>query len=198
MQYYRNSLSTRDSQSQALDETQLATAQTPTQAPRDSTKLRRTNALVAFDSMTDIAPTEVQPASTEIVTSRATDEQVDETQETQDAMPSAAQPTLAPAKNAFDVLRAGAAQEPEEIGPAMSKRRERNHFVDAEANLSDEEEALGLGGVSGDEDETGHDAELESLVDNEEVDREIQDEQDRLAAERYASVSVRLLFPVGC
>ncbi|BGP25040.1 hypothetical protein Rt10032_c09g3983 [Rhodotorula toruloides] len=188
VQYYRNSLSTRDSQSQSLDETQLASAHTPSQASRDSTKLRRTNALVAFDSMTDIAPTEVQPAPTEIVGSRSTAGQIDETQETQetqDGMPSAAQPTLASAKNAFDVLRAGAAQDPV-IAPAVSKRRERNQFVDAEANLSDEEEALGLGGVSGDEDEDGHDAELESLVDNEEVDREVQDEQDRLAAERYA------------
>ncbi|BGO91791.1 hypothetical protein NBRC10512_006273 [Rhodotorula toruloides] len=186
MQFYRNSLSTRDSQSQALDETQVATAQTPTQAPRDSTKLRRTNALVAFDSMTDIAPTEVQLAPTENVGSRSTDDQTVETQETQDAMPSAAQPTLASTKNAFDLLRAGAAQDPDTVAPALPKRRERNQFVDAEANLSDEEEALGLGGVSGDEDEDGHDAELESLVDNEEVDREIQDEQDRLAAERYA------------
>ncbi|BGP32491.1 hypothetical protein JCM10296v2_004272 [Rhodotorula toruloides] len=186
MQYYRNSLSTRDSQSQALDETQLATAQTPTQAPRDSTKLRRTNALVAFDSMTDIAPTEVQSAPIENVGSRSTDDQSDETQETQDAMPSAAQPTLASTKNAFDLLRAGAAQDLGTVAPALPKRRERNQFVDAEANLSDEEEALGLGGVSGDEDEDGHDAELESLVDNEEVDREVQDEQDRLAAERYA------------
>ncbi|BGP02392.1 hypothetical protein NBRC10513v2_006039 [Rhodotorula toruloides] len=185
MQYYRNSLSTRDSQSQALDETQLATAQTPTQAPRDSTKLRRTNALVAFDSMTDIAPTEVQSAPTENVGSRSTDDQTDETQETQDAMPSAAQPTLASTKNAFDLLRAGAAQDSDTAAPVLPKRRERNQFVDAEANLSDEE-ALGLGGVSGDEDEDGHDAELESLVDNEEVDREVQDEQDRLAAERYA------------
>ncbi|BGP40499.1 hypothetical protein JCM10450v2_004482 [Rhodotorula kratochvilovae] len=192
--FFRHSLSTRDSQSQALDETQLASAQTPTQLSKDPNRLRRAGALTSFDSLGPLAATEIQPEPTELASSRArsNETQVEETQladetqeETQDTLPSAAQPT-AP-RNAFDALKAGATQvDVPAQGQQQQRRRARNAFVDAEANLSDEEVGLGLGGVSGDEDEAGHDAELESLVDNEEVDRDVQVEQDKLARDRFA------------
>ncbi|TNY24832.1 hypothetical protein DMC30DRAFT_386421 [Rhodotorula diobovata] len=173
--YYRQSLSTRDSQSQALDETQPATAQTPTQLSRDPTRLRRVGALTPFDSLAPLAATEVE--------TQLEDAQLEETR---DALPSAAQQPTAP-RNAFEALKAGAAQAdaPPPEAQQVPRRHGKNAFVDAEANLSDEEVGLGLGGISGDEDEDGHDAELESLVDNEEVDRDVQEEQDKLARSRF-------------
>ncbi|GAA5921692.1 hypothetical protein JCM3775_001769 [Rhodotorula graminis] len=185
--YHRQSMSMLDSQSQALDETQVATAETPTQLSKDPTRLRRTAALTSFESLAPLAPTEVDSSRSREEATQLDDAQVDETQDTQDALhtlPSAAQPT-AP-RNAFDALKAGAAHvdAPAEA-QQVPRRRMRNAFVDAEANLSDEEVGLGLGGLSGDEDEDGHDAELESLVDNEEVDRDVQDEQDKLARSRF-------------
>ncbi|GAA6048608.1 hypothetical protein JCM3770_002053 [Rhodotorula araucariae] len=192
--FYRHSLSTRDSQSQALEQTQLASAQTPTQFSKDPTRLRRAGALTSFDSLGPPAATEIQPEPIELASSRAAsnETQVEETQvaddtqeDTQDALPSAAQPTAL--RNAFDALKSGATQQldPPAQAQQQMRRRAMNAFVDAEANLSDEEVGLGLGGVSGDEDEAGHDAELESLVDNEEVDRDVQAEQDKLARDRY-------------
>lgn len=177
--YYRQSLSTRDSQSQALDETQPATAQTPTQLSRDPTRLRRVGALTSFDSLAPLAATEVE--------TQLEDAQLEETR---DALPSAAQQPTAP-RNAFEALKAGAAQAdaPPPEAQQVPRRHGKNAFVDAEANLSDEEVGLGLGGISGDEDEDGHDAELESLVDNEEVDRDVQEEQDKLARSRFQCVS---------
>ncbi|GJN90861.1 hypothetical protein Rhopal_003875-T1 [Rhodotorula paludigena] len=196
---YRQSLSTLDSQSQAFFETQFASAETPTQASRDPTKLRRAPALTSFDSLPALAATEVQPEPTEVVSSRSAETPLDETQvveetlqdaqedaqdETQDeTLPSAAQPT-ATAPNAFDALRAGAMQQAQPAQP-VSRRRQHNAFVDEEAGMDSEEEGYGLGGVSGDEDETGHDAELQELVDNAQVDEELEAEQNRLAEERY-------------
>lgn len=188
-------MSMLDSQSQALDETQVATAETPTQLSKDPTRLRRNAALTSFESLAPLAATEVDSSRSRAEESQLEDAQAEETQDTQDALhtlPSAAQPT-AP-RNAFDALKAGAAHvgAPAEAQQAP-RRRMRNAFVDAEADLSDEEVGLGLGGVSGDEDEDGHDAELESLVDNEEVDRDVQDEQDKLARDRYQCVFLSLL-----
>ncbi|GAA5897923.1 hypothetical protein JCM8208_003193 [Rhodotorula glutinis] len=185
--YHRQSLSMLDSQSQALDETQVATAETPTQLSKDPSRLRRNAALTSFESLVPLAATEVDSSRSRADETQLEDAQVEETQDTQDALhdlPSAAQPT-AP-RNAFDALKAGAAhgQAPVEA-QQPPRRRMRNAFVDAEANLSDEEVGLGLGGLSGDEDEDGHDAELESLVDNEEVDRDVRDEQDKLARDRF-------------
>ncbi|GAA5999911.1 hypothetical protein JCM10207_005968 [Rhodosporidiobolus poonsookiae] len=197
---FRNSLSTRDSESQLGAETQL---QTPTQTSKDPTKLRRLNAMITYGSL---PATEVQPDPTEVARSASNGEEVEETQEetqqeetqqeetqreetqeeTQDAMPSAAQPPTAAPKTAFDVLRAGAAQLNAPPPVPQPKRRERNAFVDTEANLSDEEEGLGLGGLSGDEDEEGHDAELEELVDNEEIAHDLREEQDERAGEHHA------------
>lgn len=77
-------------------------------------------------------------------------------------------------RNAFEILGKS------KPTTATSKaRREKNEFIATEADLSDEE--MGMGAQSGDEDEAGMDAELEELVDNEEVDFETRDEQDRMA-----------------
>ncbi|GAA5887858.1 hypothetical protein JCM5296_001789 [Sporobolomyces johnsonii] len=175
------SLSTSDSQSQLVTQTQFDVTQTPTQAARDKTNLRRLGALVGYESYSALAATEVQPDPTEVA---MTDVQDGEAQE-EESFPSAAQPTAA-AKDAFSALREGARRS--ELAPIPEKskaRTEKNAFVDDQAGLSDEE-GMGLGAPSGDEDEDGHDAELESLVDNEEVDRDVADEQDKLARERYA------------
>ncbi|GAA5945060.1 hypothetical protein JCM1841_005450, partial [Sporobolomyces salmonicolor] len=175
------SLSTSDSQSQLITQTQFDVTRTPTQAARDKNHLRRLGALVGYESYSTLAATEVQPDSTEVV---MTDAQDGETQE-EVSFPSASQPTAA-AKDAFSVLREGAQRSEFMPAPEKSKAsREKNAFVDDQAGLSDEE-GMGLGAPSGDEDEDGHDAELESLVDNEEVDRDVAEEQDKLARERYA------------
>ncbi|GAA5820615.1 hypothetical protein JCM11251_003077 [Rhodosporidiobolus azoricus] len=189
---FRQTLSTRNSESQLGGDTQL---QTPTQHSKDPTRLRRLDAMVTYGSL---PATEVQPAATEVVQSAAS--KGDEIAETQDAeeetqeesFPTAAQPpTIAvpsQPKNAFHALRAGAAQEgvPPPLVSKESKHRRKSAFVDDQANLSDEED-LGLGGVSGDEDENGMDAELESLVDNEEVDKDLRDEQDAMVDELHAA-----------
>lgn len=77
-------------------------------------------------------------------------------------------------RNAFDILGKS-----KPISAIPKVRREKNEFIATEADLSDEE--MGMGAQSGDEDEAGMDAELEELVDNEDVDFETRDEQDRLA-----------------
>ncbi|GAA6063583.1 hypothetical protein JCM10212_000187 [Sporobolomyces blumeae] len=168
--FFHESLSTaRDSQSQRVTQTQIDA--TPTQAYRAAKQLRRFGALVKDDSQVG-----AQPDATELA---------DETQE--ESFPSAAQPASATPRDAFDMLRAGAAQQPKSLAPIPEKiktRREPNAFIDTEAGLSDEEE-MGMGAPSGDEDEEGHDAELEELVDNQEVDAELRSEQDKLALERY-------------
>lgn len=66
--------------------------------------------------------------------------------------------------------------------PAITKKK--NRFIDTEADLSDEEEG-GMGGASGDEDETGLDAEDVDLVDNTVVARELREKQDALANELH-------------
>ncbi|GAA6042061.1 hypothetical protein JCM8097_004089 [Rhodosporidiobolus ruineniae] len=186
---HRATLSTRFSESQLGGDTQ---PQTPTQFSKDQNKLRRLDAMVTYGSL---PPTEVQPAATEVVASASNaGETQEETQEdSQLAFPSAAQPpTAAPAttpappaiRNAFDVLGKPVAAPAPPAAAALPKRKERSAFVDDQANLSDEEE-IGLGAMSGDEDETGLDAELEELVDNQEVDREVRDEQDALAQELH-------------
>jgi hypothetical protein len=185
---FRHSLSTRDSESQLGGDPQT---QTPTQVSKNPTKLRRLEAMVTYG---DLPPTE--PATT--AATRPASEEVAETQdaeetqeETQDHFPSAAQqPT---AKNAFDVLKEGAA--PPAATPAPKKKRPtKSAYVDDQANLSDEEQ-LGLGGISGDEDETNLDDELDGLVDNEEVDRELRDEQDAAVDELHACVRISFFFP---
>ncbi|GAA5871527.1 hypothetical protein JCM8547_001364 [Rhodosporidiobolus lusitaniae] len=183
---FRHSLSTLNSESQLGADTQV---QTPTQASKDPNKLRRLGAMVTYGSIPD---TEVQPEPTEVVRSAtiaddAVVTQVEETQEEtqEESFPTAAQPPTAAGPNAFDLLRQGAAQKDASAAPVQPKRKGKSVFVDAEANLSDEEQ-LGLGGVSGDEDENGMDAELESLVDNEEIDKELREEQDARVDERFA------------
>ncbi|GAA6008179.1 hypothetical protein JCM11491_001915 [Sporobolomyces phaffii] len=165
-QPFQDSLSTaQDSQSQRFTQTNA----TPTQAARHHNQLRRHAPLLRNDSLS-----ETQPEPTEVVG------------EDDESFPSAAQPPTAPAsKNAFEVLRQGGALASiPEGSPAPKRRRETNVYLDAEANLdSDEEQAGGLNAASGDEDEEGHDAELEDLVDNEVIEEELAAIQDERADE---------------
>ncbi|GAA5959234.1 hypothetical protein JCM3765_005116 [Sporobolomyces pararoseus] len=165
-QIYQDSLSTaRDSQSQSFTQTQIDA--TPTQAHRHPKSLRRHAALIRNDSLS-----ETQPDPTEVV----------EEEDGGESFPSAAQP-----RDAFSVLRQGAALEsiPEKV-QMPKRRREMNAFVDDQANLdSDEEQVGGLNAASGDEDEEGHDAELEELVDNAVISEELQAEQDARARELH-------------
>ena len=119
---------------------------------------------------------------------RQVDDDEDRTQN--ESLPTAAQPT-----NAFSVMLSAAAAAKSAGGtdgpgtdaaaPAPA-RKQRSAFIEREAVLSDDEEGGAFGGLSGDEDEGGLDAELESLVDNEEVDREVQAEQDEAVGDLYA------------
>lgn len=164
-----------------MTQTQLAATQTPTQASKDPSRLRRGNHLIGYDSYGSLPATEVVPEE---------DEEEDETQE--ESFPTAAQPSK-PA-NAFELLRAAANKPHSPVAPIAAApvgKKQRSAFIDTEADMSDEEEGA-LGRASGDEDETGMDAELESLVDNEEVDRELRDEQDEMVDELYAYVNRRL------
>jgi len=166
-QNFQESLSTtRDSQSQGFTQTQVDA--TPTQAVRHPNQLRRQNALVRDDSLSD-----AQPDPTEVVE--------------EESFPSAAQPPTAnaPPRDAFSALRQGAALA--SIPEKNTKhRREKNAFVDDQANLdSDEEQAGGLNAASGDEDEEGHDAELDELVDNQAISEELQAVQDARARELH-------------
>lgn len=169
-----------DSESQRMTQTQLEATQTPTQAPRG---LQRSHALIDDDSFDfEMAATEVQPEPTEV------EPETQETQSEMDYYPSAAQPTRTvvdpPRQNAFAVLLASKqAQGPE---PGRVEKQGKNAFVDTEADMSEDE--YGFGKASGDEDEAGMDAELESLVDNDEVDRDLGEEQDALAQQRYMYV----------
>lgn len=157
-----------------MTQTQLAATQTPTQASKDPNRLRRGNALLGYESYNSLPATEVV---------REEDEDEDETQE--ESYPTAAQPTKP--TNAFELLRAAANKPHSPVAPivAAPAKKTKSAFIDTEADMSDEEEGA-LGRASGDEDETGMDAELESLVDNEEVDRDLRDQQDEMVDELYA------------
>ncbi|GAA5925187.1 uncharacterized protein JCM15063_004949 [Sporobolomyces koalae] len=166
-QMFRESLSSaQDSQTQRYTQTQVDA--TPTQAARHPNQLRRQHALVRDESLS-----ELQPEPTEVIE--------------EESFPSAAQPPSAAPRNAFTVLRqARTALEavPEQV--PTKRRREMNAFVDDQANLdSDEEQAGGLNAASGDEDEEGHDAELEELVDNQAISEELQAVQDTRARELH-------------
>lgn len=94
--------------------------------------------------------------------------------------------------NAFDIMRKAAADQSasdETAGrmPLPAKGKAGNRFVETEAGMSDEDD-MGLGAVSADEDETGLDKELEELVDREEMDEDVQAEGDKLVAEQFLSV----------
>lgn len=171
------SLAGFESQSQ----TQLD-ANTPTQPPRFGKTLHRAEALVPYSTY-GLPATEVEePSATSPVQARTSPEEEDSQM---DEMPSAAQP---PVRNAFDVLAKGA-REALVAGPppaAHGKRKEKNAFVVDEADMDDEEDMGMAGAGSGDEDETHLDDELESLVDNEEKDRDVVDEEDERVEELRA------------
>lgn len=124
--------------------------------------------------------------------------QEEETQDTQMLdFPSAAQPPAAPTqRNAFDIMLESA-KAPPPTPPAVKSKshRGKNEFVQDEADLSDEEDMLG--GGSGDEDENGLDKELEEIIDNEEVERELREQQDALALQRYACATFFTSLPLG-
>ncbi|GAA5967806.1 hypothetical protein JCM11641_005771 [Rhodosporidiobolus odoratus] len=181
---FRQSLSTRASETQLAGD---APMQTPTQTSKNPTKLRRQGALTSFSAL---ATTEMQALlGTAAVSQPNGDLAETQEEETQEAMPSAAQPQTLAAKNAFDALRAGATQAnaPAPAPAAAPKRPAKSAFINDQAGMDDEDEGGGLGGVSADEDEEGHDDELESLVDNEEVHEEVRAEQDALAEELHAA-----------
>ena len=202
---HRQTYSTLDSQSQAMDETQLASAQTPTQITQRATAsqrpnaLRRTEALSNLESVAEVAPTEM--AATEVVAMADDPEtQIEETQpdadtqdESQDIRPSAAQiPAPGAPANAFALMQAAAARKPEPEVARPPKKRGGNAFVEDEANLSEEEGDRVFGGVSDDENEDDHDRELAELVDNTKEDEEVEAEQDEEAARlhRYVQSSI--------
>ncbi|SCV72180.1 BQ2448_4874 [Microbotryum intermedium] len=179
----RFSLDSSSQRPTGMTQTQLAETQTPTQASKDPSRLRRANAVIGYDSISELAATEVEPVSTEV--------EGFETQETdqQESFPSAAQPT---APNAFEIMRQAAMQQ--SILPALvedmqreSRRKDANAFIEQEADLSDEEGGA-LGRLSGDEDETNLDDELESLVDHDEIAPELAAEQDALVNDLHAQI----------
>lgn len=187
-----------------MEETQLASAQTPTQITQRATAsqrpnaLRRTEALSNLESVAEVTPTEM--AATEVVATKDDPEtQVEETQpdadtqdESQDIRPSAARiPAAGAPANAFEMLRAGAAREAEPEVTRPPKGRGGNAFIDTEANLSDEEGDRVFGGVSDDENEDDHDQELAELVDNTKEDEEVEAEQDEEAARLHRYVQSR-------
>lgn len=195
-QLYQDSLSTaRDSQSQSqgfFDQTQTQTQTqvdaTPTQAHKRPKQLRRYPAVVRQGSMSDKSPD-----PTEVVVEGGDEEEGEDAQAGDDAeesFPSAAQP-----RNAFAVLKQGAALEsiPEKkTVDWATRRREPNAFVDDQANLDSDEEQGGLNAASGDEDEEGHDAELTSLVDNSKVAEEVEAAQNARARELHQCVEFLL------
>lgn len=181
-----------ESQTQTMTQTQLEATQTPTQVSKNP--LRRTNAaMLEFPSYGSITATEPEATiveeDTQMVDADDEDDEEEEEEEEEETLPSAAQ---APStKNAFEIMlaaqKAPAATAAPVEGPAQPAKKAQNAFIANEADMSDEEEgALGRG--SGDEDETGLDAELESLVDNEEVDRDLADQQDDLVDKLFACV----------
>lgn len=177
-----------------MTQTQLDATQTPTQAPRG---LARRPPLEMLESF-------IMPGTEVHISTAETEEEVEETQEQDveeeleeeetemsgDDLPSAGQHLPAtqaatPVRTAFDVLQA--TQKALAAPPKAKKERARSDFVDAEAVRSDDED-MGMGAGSGDEDENGMDAELESLVDNEEVERDLLEKQDERAGEAYMCV----------
>lgn len=137
--------------------------------------------------MTEIGETQVEVEEEEQDEDEEEEEEIAETQLATPSFPSAQPPTK---QNAFEMMAAAGRRS---ISPPLAKvakaRQGKNAFIDAEANLSDEE-AMGMMANSGDEDEAGEDmdAELESLVDNEEVAFDLGERQDKLARERAALV----------
>ncbi|GAA5868076.1 hypothetical protein JCM3774_001009 [Rhodotorula dairenensis] len=195
----RQTYSTLDSQSQVMEETQVATAQTPTQvtqragASQRPNALRRTEALSNLGSVAKVGAPD-SPAGDAMATTDEPETQLDETQvdgetqdESQDARPSAAQPPAAsPRADAFALLRAGAERDAEPAVTRPSKlRKAANAFIDTEANLSDEEGERPFGGVSDDENEDDHDQELAELVDNKEEDEAVVARQDEEATKLH-------------
>lgn len=161
------------------------TQQTPTAKGRRS--LGRLGSLLSHreSSELDLESTEAQPEPTEleptVMESTEIDHEADEDVVMDDlALPSAAQPQT----NAFEMLKTAQAKAAA-LEEKRALRRSKNAFIEAEADLSEDELLGGLAGLSGDENEDGLDAELESLVDNDEVDRDLQDAQDVLARERH-------------
>lgn len=191
-------------QTQVDDEGIGGIAQTPTQQrSRGLSRLRRGGAMASFSDASMMLPAteiveeedegqdEEMPELDAVVADRRTvDDYEDRTQN--ESLPTAAQPT-----NAFSVMLSAAAAAAaksaqgtdgpvtDAAGPGLA-RKQRSAFIEREAVLSDDEEGGAFGGLSGDEDEGGLDAELESLVDNEEVDREVQAEQDEAVGDLYA------------
>ncbi|SGY20813.1 BQ5605_C016g08149 [Microbotryum silenes-dioicae] len=183
----RFSLDSSSQRPTGMTQTQLAATQTPTQASKDPSRLRRANAVIGYDSISELAATEVELASTEVEGA--------ETQETerQESFPSAAQPI---ATNAFEIMRQAAATQ-QSILPALvedmqreTRRKGASAFIEQEADLSDEEGGA-LGRLSGDEDETNLDDELESLVDHDEVDEEVAAEQDAAVNDLHAELAAK-------
>lgn len=175
-----------------MEETQLATAQTPTQITQRATASQRPNALRRTEALSNLGAPD-SPAAAAVAETDGLETQLDETQvdgetqdESQDARPSAAQPpTVSPRADAFALLRAGAARDAEPVVTRPSKLRLANAFIDTEANLSDEEGERPFGGVSDDENEDDHDRELAELVDNTAEDEAIVAEQDEEAAKLH-------------
>ncbi len=161
--------------------------QTPTAKGRRP--LGRLGSLLSHreSSELELESTEIQPHPTEleptVMEPTEVDQQADEGVAMGDdlALPSAAQPS----SNVFETMKAAQAKE-KAREEKRALRRSKNAFIENEADLSEDELLGGMAGLSGDENEDGLDAELESLVDNEEVDRDLQDEQDVLARERHA------------
>lgn len=174
-QPFQDSLSTaQDSQSQGLDFTQSQTQinGTPTQALRHPNQLRRQAPLVRLNSLLS---SEAQPDPTEVVP---------EEEDEEESLPSAAQQPQP--RDAFAIMKKGAAmlEAIPEQQSSKSRRPAKSAFIENEAGLdSDEEGRGGLNALSDDENEEGHDAELEDLVDNEVVDEEERAKQDALAEE---------------
>ena len=167
------------------------TQQTPTAKGRRP--LGRLGSLLSHreSSELELQSTEVQPEPTEVAPTEVepTEVQLDDDDVAMDdlALPSAAQAQAQaqPQPNVFEALKAAQAKEAAREERRVLKRT-KNAFIENEADLSDDELLGGMAGLSGDENEDGLDAELESLVDNDEVDRDLQDEQDVLARERHA------------
>ncbi|KAK4702569.1 hypothetical protein P7C70_g3652, partial [Phenoliferia sp. Uapishka_3] len=190
---FGRSHSMADTESQTLTPTQLD-AQTPTQAPRNGNSLHRAHGLMPYSAYNGSA-TQIEPNATLAEESQA-DAEVQDDDETQDDtelndFPTAAQPV----RNAFEVLAMGAKAKAVVATPTPvveKKRQARNEFVLAEADRDDEEDnMMGMGNDSADEDETGMDEELESLVDNEEKDRDVVDEENARVEELRAELEAK-------
>jgi hypothetical protein len=165
----------RDESQVALTQTQLENTQTPTQAHRVG-GLQRSKAMLLVEPLSDAIMEEEGEGEEE-----EEEEDAGEEDEEEMELPSAQPPRL---KNAFDLLKSHSTTKPDrEVGG----KKGRNAFIDAEADLSDEE-VMGMMMNSGDEDEGAEDldADLEGLMDDEEVAADLRAKQDALARERAA------------